>query len=104
MPRAGMSVIVATALLSFAAAAQQQSLPVKDAPDESGFVSIFDGRSLDGWEGDPRFWRVENGTLVGEITPGNEIRENTFVIWRGGPEKGVLRDFELKLEYRISER
>ena len=84
--------------------AQQQTQPVKDLPDEAGFASIFDGKSLAGWEGDPKFWRVENGAIVGEIAPGNEIRENTFLIWRGGPAKGVARDFELKLEYRISER
>jgi hypothetical protein len=90
--------------LAWPHAAQQQTQPVKDASDEAGFVSIFDGKSLDGWEGDPKFWRVENGALVGEIAPGHEIRENTFLIWRGGAEKGVAGDFELKLEYRISER
>ena len=36
---------------------------------EKGFVSIFDGKSLKGWDGDPKYWRVENGNLVGEITP-----------------------------------
>ena len=32
--------------------------------DRSGFVSIFDGRTLDRWDGDPMFWRVENGMIV----------------------------------------
>jgi hypothetical protein len=36
---------------------------------EKGFVQIFDGQSLKGWEGDTKYWRVENGNLVGEITP-----------------------------------
>ena len=90
--------------MSLAAAAQQQTFPAKDAPDEAGFVSVFDGKSLLGWEGDPRYWRAEQGSLGGEIAPGNEIRENTFIVWRGGAEKGLVRDFELKLEYRISAR
>jgi hypothetical protein len=66
--------------------------------DRTGFVPIFDGATLTGWDGDPRFWRVEGGALVGETTAANKLPENTFIIWRAG-EPG---DFELKLEYRIS--
>ncbi len=72
--------------------------PPTDADDNTGFVSIFDGKSLDGWDGDPRFWRIENGEIVGETTPSNVVTLNNFLIWRGD----VLRDFELKLEFRIS--
>jgi len=70
------------------------------AGDESGFESIFDGKTLDGWEGDPKYWRVENGALVGEVTPERLLKQNSFIIWRGG----VTRDFELKVEYRVSAR
>jgi hypothetical protein len=73
---------------------------LRAAGDEAGFTPIFDGKSLAGWEGDPKYWRVENGCLVGEITPETIVKQNTFVIWRGG----APRDFELKLEYRISAR
>jgi hypothetical protein len=66
--------------------------------DEPGFQGIFDGRTLNGWEGDPTYWRVEGGALVGEIRPETVIKSNTFIIWRGGRPK----DFELKLEYRIT--
>jgi hypothetical protein len=66
--------------------------------DESGFTVIFDGKTLKGWEGDTNYWRVENGTLVGEITPEKILKRNSFIIWRGGTTK----DFELKVEYRIS--
>jgi hypothetical protein len=65
---------------------------------DAGFVPIFDGKSLEGWDGDPKYWRVENGCLVGEITPATIVTRNTFVIWRGGRPG----DFELKAEYRIS--
>jgi Domain of Unknown Function (DUF1080) len=68
-------------------------------PVEDGFVSIFDGRSLAGWEGDPKYWRVENGALVGEVTPETLLKQNSFIVWRG-----VTRDFELIAEYRISAR
>jgi hypothetical protein len=42
-----------------------------DFNDHAGYVSLFDGVSLKGWDGNPKFWRVENGTIVGESTPTN---------------------------------
>lgn len=62
------------------------------------FVQIFDGKSLKGWEGDPTYWRVENGHIVGEVTPTTPLKTNTFLIWRAGETK----DFELKLECKIT--
>ena len=35
--------------------------------EQDGFVQIFDGKTLDNWEGDPNYWKVENGNLVGEF-------------------------------------
>ena len=77
---------------------KQSDRPTPIEGDEPGFVPIFDGQSLKGWEGDPTYWRVEGGALVGEITPATIVKSNTFIIWRGGRPK----DFELKLEYRIT--
>jgi 3-keto-disaccharide hydrolase len=71
-----------------------QPLPFEN---HEGFTSIFDGTSLKGWDGDPKFWRAEAGAIVGQSTAENKVTENTFVIWRGGEPA----DFELKLEYRI---
>jgi len=65
---------------------------------ENGFVPIFDGTSLDGWEGKREFWRVENGAIVGETTAENPTKGNTFLIWR----PGLVDDFELVLEYRLT--
>ena len=66
--------------------------------DHSGFQPIFDGKTLNGWDGDPTFWRVEKGAIVGESTPEKQVKVNTFAVWRGGQPK----DFELKLEFRIN--
>ena len=65
---------------------------------QKGFVSIFDGKTLNGWEGDSAYWRVENGSIVGEITPATLLKRNSFLIWRGG----TPADFELSLEFKIS--
>ncbi|MFC4874135.1 3-keto-disaccharide hydrolase [Negadavirga shengliensis] len=67
--------------------------------NDDGFVSIFDGQSLSGWEGDPMYWRVENGHIVGQLTEDTPLKSNTFLIWQGGQPA----DFELKGEFRISE-
>src|SRR5689334_1537822 len=71
---------------------KQSDRPEPIEGDEAGFHSIFDGKSLAGWEGDPKYWRVEGGSMVGEITPATIIKSNTFIIWQGGSPK----DFELK--------
>ena len=65
--------------------------------DHAGFQSIFDGKSLKGWDGDPSFWRAENGVIVGQSTEQNPIKQNTFLIWRAGEPA----DFELKVEFRV---
>lgn len=67
--------------------------------DRDGFVRIFDGKSLKGWDGDPTYWRVENGNLVGEITPTTLLKTNSFVIWQGGEPA----DFEFKGEFNITQ-
>lgn len=67
--------------------------------EEDGFVSIFDGRSLANWQGDTAYWSVEDGMLVGKITPDKLLKTNSFIIWRGGN----TADFELKTEFRITE-
>jgi hypothetical protein len=79
-------------------APKQSDRPQSLSGDEAGFKPIFDGRTLAGWEGNPTFWRVENESIVGEITPATVIKSNSFLIWRGGRPK----DFELKLDYRIT--
>jgi len=66
--------------------------------NDGSFISIFDGKTLNNWKGDPTYWRVENGCLVGEVTPETILKRNTFIIW----QKEQPADFELKLEYRIS--
>jgi hypothetical protein len=101
--------ITISLLLSATFAAAQQSAtgtarqrpPGRSAPapdDNAGFEAIFDGKSLTNWDGDPAFWRVENSAIVGETTTEKTLKQNTFIIWRGGK----TGDFEIKLEYKIS--
>ena len=67
-------------------------------PDDMvGFIPIFDGKTLSGWDGDTTFWRAENEAIIGQSTLEKVVELNNFLIYRGG----TVRDFELKLEFRL---
>ena len=66
------------------------------AEADAGFTPIFNGTSLEGWEGKD-FWTVKDGAIVGTTTPEKPTNGNTFLIWR----QGTLDDFELKIKYKI---
>ncbi|HVR87441.1 MAG TPA: DUF1080 domain-containing protein [Planctomycetota bacterium] len=57
-------------------------------------VSLFDGKSLEGWEGDEKVWRVVDGVIVGGSLQGN--KQNEFLT-----TKKSYKDFVLKLEYKL---
>jgi hypothetical protein len=64
----------------------------------TGFEKIFDGTTLTNWDGDPAFWRVEGGAIVGETTADKPLDSNTFLIYRGGEPD----NFELKIEFKLN--
>ena len=64
---------------------------------DSDWISLFNGKDLNGWDGDPRLWSVKDGVIHGETTPEKPARGNTFLIWRGGKPT----DLELRLKFRI---
>jgi hypothetical protein len=69
--------------------------PQAPAPDAKA-APLFDGRTLDGWDGDPRCWSVREGCIVGS-TAGAPIAHNSFLIWKGGD----LADFEVEFDVRL---
>lgn len=66
------------------------------APGLDGFTSLFNGRDLDGWEGDKRFWSARDGAIVGQTTPDVRLNENNFLTW-----KDEIEDFELRLQFKL---
>lgn len=62
--------------------------------ETAGFTTLFDGKSLDGWEGETSHWSVKDGVLVG-TSPG--LKENTFLATTKNYE-----DFILKLTFRLT--
>ncbi|MGB5357601.1 MAG: DUF1080 domain-containing protein [Eudoraea sp.] len=65
--------------------------------EDTAFEAIFDGKTLENWQGDDAYWRVENGVLVGEVTIDKPLINNTFLIFKDRE----LSDFELKLDFKI---
>jgi hypothetical protein len=94
----GAVILLAWSLLSNLGISPPSTILPRKAQD--GFTSIFDGKSLAGWEFDPVYWSVNEGAIVGEITPETVLKNNTFIIWKGGE----LGDFELKVDFWISEK
>lgn len=69
---------------------------VSAAPADE-WQALFDGKTLDNWEGDPNHWSVEDGVITGRTTAEQKLKANSFLIYRGGE----FDNFELQLEYKI---
>jgi hypothetical protein len=97
--------IISVLLLSVATAALQQRAggrggggfrqpdPI-DFSEHAGWVSLFDGKTLNGWSGDEN-WKVEDGAIVIESTC-EKPTGTVYLVWQGGE----AADFELKLEMK----
>jgi hypothetical protein len=92
--------VVVTAAASGAepTAPKEKTFPYVRSEDGPGFVSLFDGRSLDGWTAaDMSWWSVEDGAITAKITKEKPCRKNQYLFC----DVGQMKDFELKLGHRI---
>jgi len=62
---------------------------------EEGFVPLFDGKSLEGWSGDPELWTVENGMIVGS-TESKPLKHNSFLA-----TSKTYKNFVLRLKFKL---
>ena len=69
----------------------------QSAGDEAGFKPLFNGKNLDGWEGNADLWSVKDGAITGVTKADPKLTHNTFLVYRGG----TVGDFELRLSYRM---
>jgi hypothetical protein len=95
----GAAVIAQTALVSGADFGRSQLTLVDDRPAEKGFLRIFNGKDLTGWEGNPKLWSVKDGAITGQTTSENPASGNTFLIWTNG----TVADFELRCSFRLTQ-
>ena len=86
------------AFLAATAAATVLLIGAAAAPSsDEGFKPLFSGKDLSGWEGDKRFWSVEDGAITGQTTAEQPTPHNTFLVYKGG----TVRDFELRLKFKL---
>lgn len=64
---------------------------------EDDATSLFNGKDLTGWDGDPKLWKVEDGIIIGTNPAPEAMANNSFLIWRGGK----VKDFELRAIVRV---
>jgi 3-keto-disaccharide hydrolase len=69
--------------------------PVAVTPPE-GFIAVFNGKDLDGWEGSPKYWSVDDGWLTG--TADGTLDYNRFIVWRGGS----VRNLEIRVKVKVT--
>jgi putative membrane-bound dehydrogenase-like protein len=74
---------VFSVLLSLTFATAHEAASAAEAPPAASkaVVALFDGRSLAGWEGDPKIWRIQEGVITGgsltEMVKRNEFLATT---------------------------
>jgi 3-keto-disaccharide hydrolase len=85
--------MVRTALIGLAISGACIAADNQKAPD--GFKPIFDGKTLEGWEGNHDWFRVQDGAIVGG-TLDKKIPRNEFLC----TEKDY-GDFELRLKVKL---
>jgi hypothetical protein len=82
--------LTAAALLTLAATASA-------AESEEGFVSMFNGKDLTGWEGKEGWWYVEDGAITSQSTPEKPCKKCNYLLWRGG----TPGDFEMRVDFKL---
>ncbi|MCH2162541.1 MAG: DUF1080 domain-containing protein, partial [Phycisphaerales bacterium] len=81
----------------YAAAPTQESKDSPAAAAKSKWINLFNGTNLDGWTGDPRYWSVEDGAIVGRCgSP--ELPCVTTYLHHDTPYANFELTFEIKLE------
>jgi choline-sulfatase len=74
----------------------EASAAVTEKPGPDGWVRLFNGKTLDGWSGDPAYWSVEDGAITGK-TDGS-LKMNRFLSWKGS----TIRNFDLRVKVKIT--
>jgi hypothetical protein len=66
-----------------------------DFNDHAGWVSMFDGSTLNGWDGDKAYWHIVDGAIMSESTC-EKPTGTIYLVWQGGE----AADFEMKVEMK----
>ena len=99
MFRKSLTILLLAALMASATYAQTVKSRTDADPAEPEFEQLFNGKDLAGWDGDPAFWSVKDGTIVAKVQEGLDVKNHSYLIWQGGR----LKDFQLSLLVRSTQ-
>jgi hypothetical protein len=57
---------------------------------KDGFEPLFNGKNLDGWDGDPRLWKAQDGMIIGS-TEGTPLEYNSFLMTKKSYANFILK-------------
>ncbi|HZV18479.1 MAG TPA: DUF1080 domain-containing protein [Sphingobium sp.] len=92
--RSGIAALKSSAFAVLMTCAFAPALAQEQAPVPPGFTSLFDGKTLNGWRGDPTVWSVRDGAITSSSETG--LSHNTFLIL-----DKPYANFEIRLKYRF---
>ncbi len=108
MPRTALLVLIALAACSGVPPESGESAespapaPAAEGPNTltaaeqaEGYRLLFDGKTLDGWDGDPEVWSVRDGLIVGS-TENKTLEANTFLV-----HQDTFGDFTLLADIKL---
>src|SRR5438876_5422719 len=94
------SLVLAVLVAGLAAGQDKKDPPKKDAPvvpprqGKTETVRLFDGKTLDGWEGYSDLWSVKDGVIVAKNT--EPLKYSTYLL-----TKGKYSDFRLTFAAKL---
>jgi len=66
-----------------------------DDNDNTGFQSLFDGRTLNGWDGAPGMWDVKDSAIHIDTACGHPTG-TTYILWTGGEAADFVLKYDMK--------
>jgi hypothetical protein len=91
-----LAALVALMLAVPAGRTEEKPKTTLPKPDADGFITIFNGKDLTGWDGLADYWEVKDGVISGHET--KEKSKQTFLVWKDGK----VGDFELHIKYKFA--
>jgi 3-keto-disaccharide hydrolase len=70
-------------------------LAASTATADDAFTPLFNGKDLEGWNGDPELWKVADGLIVGS-TENKTLGHNSFLA-----TKKTYKNFVLKAKFKL---
>lgn len=86
---------LAFSFLLFALAIASLGSNTSASPNPKEKIVLFNGKNLDGWEGDTKIWRVDRGVIVGG-NKNDQIPQNEFL-----STTSSYKNYELEVKFKI---